>query len=78
MSEIKHIAMNIVNQLFDAACVDVDTRQKINDRCDKFVEKLILQAIKDENEKKAERIEELEAQLKTIPKHFGKKEGFVW
>ena len=38
MSEdIKFKAMNIVNQLFDLAEVDVDTRQRINDECDEFV-----------------------------------------
>ncbi len=40
-SDLLFTARNIVNQLFDEAGVDVDTRQRINDKCDNFVFSLL-------------------------------------
>jgi hypothetical protein len=39
--ELKFLAKNIVNQLFDVVGVPVEKRQLINDNCDAFVEKCI-------------------------------------
>lgn len=38
---IRTLSMNIVNQLFDEAEVPVEKRHTINDKCDRFVQKLI-------------------------------------
>jgi hypothetical protein len=35
--DLKRVAMNIVNQLFDEADVSIEKRQEINDKCDDFV-----------------------------------------
>ena len=41
MKDKEHIAMNIVNQLFDLAEVPVVKRQEINDTADDFVKKML-------------------------------------
>jgi hypothetical protein len=43
-NEIKKIAMNIVNQLYDLAEVPVKKRQAINDKADEFVIKILQSA----------------------------------
>lgn len=35
------LARNIVNQILDESGADIDTRQRINDDCDKFVVRLL-------------------------------------
>ncbi|GAG23825.1 unnamed protein product, partial [marine sediment metagenome] len=37
MPNLKYIAMNIVNAILEGAGADVETRQRINDNCDRFV-----------------------------------------
>lgn len=46
MKALQHLAMNIVNQLFDLAEVPVPKRQAINDRCDEFVRGLVAEFVK--------------------------------
>jgi len=41
MRNKEHIAMNIVNQLFDLAEVSVEKRQEINDKADVFVNEML-------------------------------------
>ena len=43
--DLMFITQNIVNQLFDEAGTDIDTRNRINDKCDDFVLSLLQKVI---------------------------------